>query len=895
MKLIIRFFITAFLYISFSQAHAVEIVRLQLDYSGSLHTIDIELHDDIAPLTVANYLNYVDSGRYDETFIYRSISNFIIQTGGYTFKPIDPLNDPLKPVSENTGLEQVLADDPVVNEFNLSNIRGTIALAKIADDPDSGSNEWFISLADNAENLDNQNGGFTVFGTVIDDGMAIADEITAFPKHPTAGQIIASAFSDLPVVDYDLSLLPDMLRENLVMINTISSVSRPVLRFTPQDGNLGLDVAGDAIEKLVSITLINKGDEELKIDSIDTTNLLAPFSINTDTCVTNNLQPVSTHPSSSCDIVVSFSPITIDQFSSSLIINYSSTVTAATYSVSYYVSGEGVVSTPVFNINPPNINFGEVISLASSTKNFTISNIGGGAIDLSSILLSGTNADQFTISNSGCSISPPLQIEQSCEIELHFNPDSIGEKIASLDISWNSNAENISIQGVGIKPVITSPANVDLGTTQLNQMVQEIFSISNSGSGNLTINNIDISGANSTFFTQENVCPDTNNTSFTTQPLNASGSCDLRISYTPTSEGNHTALLTIQSTDPDNPEVTVNLTGKTGKAIIQAPLSFDVGTSQVNGVSSSKTITITNMGEAPLEFSEITGLDLTNFTQFNNCIGSSSILNMDETCSIFVTFNALTVGAESATLSIVTNDLINTNFNISLTAFADNDSDGILSEVEISGPNSGDGNNDDIADDVQNNVATLRLINGNYITLISDKSAPFSTDTTLADVAASALDTAIALPNDAAIENGTIGFNISLPTGSAVRVGLLLAAGKMPDAYYSYGPTLENTTPHWYNFAYDSATSLGANFIGQASLASPSGDSYSANMIIISFVDGGTGDDDMLANGVIEHRMGALTGSLVSSGDSGSGSLSYFYLIFILLIKTTIYYRLRHV
>ena len=70
-------------------------------------------------------------------------------------------------------------------------------MAKLQDDPNSATNEWFINLADNSTNLDGQNGGFTVFGEVVGDGMQVADAIAAVPVW-NAG----STFSDLPLIDF---------------------------------------------------------------------------------------------------------------------------------------------------------------------------------------------------------------------------------------------------------------------------------------------------------------------------------------------------------------------------------------------------------------------------------------------------------------------------------------------------------------------------------------------------------------------------------------------------------------------------------------------------------------------------------------------------------------------
>ena len=79
------------------------------------------------------------------------------------------------------------------------------------------------------------NGGFTVFGNIIDDGLNIADEISTFPDRPFAGAVLGTSFANSPVVNYDAITLPAVLQEHLVMITTISTINRPILRFSPND------------------------------------------------------------------------------------------------------------------------------------------------------------------------------------------------------------------------------------------------------------------------------------------------------------------------------------------------------------------------------------------------------------------------------------------------------------------------------------------------------------------------------------------------------------------------------------------------------------------------------------------------------------------------------------
>ena len=127
-----------------------------------LGDINIEIFDDVAPNTAANFLNYVNDGDYNNSFFHRSVPGFVLQGGGFRYN--------------SNAYSYVPTDPSIANEFSLSNIRGTIAMAKFGSDPDSATSQWFFNLGDNSANLDIQNGGFTVFGRVVE-GMDVVDSI----------------------------------------------------------------------------------------------------------------------------------------------------------------------------------------------------------------------------------------------------------------------------------------------------------------------------------------------------------------------------------------------------------------------------------------------------------------------------------------------------------------------------------------------------------------------------------------------------------------------------------------------------------------------------------------------------------------------------------------------
>ncbi len=170
----------------------------------NLGNIDIELFEDLAPLTVANFLAYAREGAYTNSVFHRQEPGFVIQAGGYFLN-----GNTIYPVAKKA---------PIVNEFHLSNLRGTIAMAKVAGNPDSATSEWFFNLADNSANLDLQNGGFTVFGRVTDESLSVLDAIGTLNRYDASG-ILGSAFNHLPLLEARLA--PD----TLVLVKNVVNLS----------------------------------------------------------------------------------------------------------------------------------------------------------------------------------------------------------------------------------------------------------------------------------------------------------------------------------------------------------------------------------------------------------------------------------------------------------------------------------------------------------------------------------------------------------------------------------------------------------------------------------------------------------------------------------------------
>lgn len=125
----------------------------------------IELYPDKAPITVENFLSYVDAGFYDNTIFHRVIPGFVIQGGGFT-----------------EDMRQKPTEAPIKNEADngLKNERGTLSMARTSD-INSATSQFFVNLKDNAF-LDHgsRDFGYAVFGKVVE-GMDVIDKIAKVP------------------------------------------------------------------------------------------------------------------------------------------------------------------------------------------------------------------------------------------------------------------------------------------------------------------------------------------------------------------------------------------------------------------------------------------------------------------------------------------------------------------------------------------------------------------------------------------------------------------------------------------------------------------------------------------------------------------------------------------
>ena len=177
--------------------------------------IEVKLYDQDKPLTVRNFIQYVQSGAYQNEFAHRLVPHFVLQGGGFTITGRG---------TTNSQIVDVPARPAIPNEFGVgrpfSNVYGTIAMAKLGGDTNSATSQWFFNLANNTF-LDaaDTNDLFVVFGHVVA-GTNVLNLLNTFQNFTGAqsSNVVLHRIYQAPFDDWPF-LYPSLAETNLLFID----------------------------------------------------------------------------------------------------------------------------------------------------------------------------------------------------------------------------------------------------------------------------------------------------------------------------------------------------------------------------------------------------------------------------------------------------------------------------------------------------------------------------------------------------------------------------------------------------------------------------------------------------------------------------------------------------
>lgn len=174
-----------------------------VEVQTSLGNFYVEVDEQVAPLTAGNFLEYVRSGRYNNTFVHGATGGSIIRGGGYNYNDC------------NVGPEEIPTDAAIpLENTGLAHTDGSIAALHPSTEIDGATSQWFINLG-NDPSLDDLNGGYAVFGRVLGNGTEVVNAISI--AHPVR---LANFFLETPTVNYfeEVFSCQNFSRDNLVQV-----------------------------------------------------------------------------------------------------------------------------------------------------------------------------------------------------------------------------------------------------------------------------------------------------------------------------------------------------------------------------------------------------------------------------------------------------------------------------------------------------------------------------------------------------------------------------------------------------------------------------------------------------------------------------------------------------
>jgi hypothetical protein len=318
------------------------------------------------------------------------------------------------------------------------------------------------------------------------------------------------------------------------------------------------------------------------------------------------------------------------------------------------------------------------VGTSVATKTFTIENLHATtSLTLSGtpkIAISGANASDFTINETSTSSS--IAAGGNTTFTITFTPSGSGTRTATISIA-NDYSENgtyqMDVTGTGIGPEINvkqgtndiaSSGSYDFGSSDVGVATSAItFTIENLGNADLNLTGsplIDISGTDAADFTVDQTS--------TSSPVSASGSTTFTVTFTPSSMGPKSAVITIATDDMDEASYVINLTGTTpmpeinvkqGTNDIASSGSYDFGSSDVGVATSAITFTIENLGDGNLNLTGtplivVSGTDAADFAVDQT--STSSTVSASGSTTFTVTFTPSSAGAKSAAITIANDD-----------------------------------------------------------------------------------------------------------------------------------------------------------------------------------------------------------------------------------------------
>jgi hypothetical protein len=344
-------------------------------------------------------------------------------------------------------------------------------------------------------------------------------------------------------------------------------------------------------------------------------------------------------------------------------------------------------TAPQIGVAPSPNDYGDVTVGDSLSQEFTISNTGTAALDVSGMTLGDTTNYSLNVNGGGtpCGSATPTIAAGggSCTVAVTFSPLSAGAHDSNLSIASNDTTNsplNVPLTGNGVVPPTPTPdiavtdsvapgndLDVPFGSVTVGTSADQTVTVTNAGTDNLLIGTVaSADPLPAPFSILNDTC--------SSQTLAPSASCTITVRFAPNATSSLSDTFDIPSNDPDEDPVTVSVSGTgTGAPVpnISVPASVDLGEVVENDTSAPSEVIISNTGSLDLTVSSIAIDAGTDFTLdlgggSNPCTTANPIIPAGDNCSVVVVFAPKSVGAISDNLAITSDDPDQPNVNVLL-------------------------------------------------------------------------------------------------------------------------------------------------------------------------------------------------------------------------------------
>jgi Abnormal spindle-like microcephaly-assoc'd, ASPM-SPD-2-Hydin len=394
----------------------------------------------------------------------------------------------------------------------------------------------------------------------------------------------------------------------------------------------------------LALLVTNVGQGTLSISSITIKGTPTPQFAQTNNCGS------TVAAAGSCTIDVTFTPTTADNQAAQLIITDNAPGSPHTIPLTGIgaepAAAQVLLSKTVLTFDSQTVN------TSSVSQSVTLSNPGPTAVVITQVTLAGTNAADFSETNT-CGSS--LAAAKSCTLSVTFKPSGVGPRTSFLLVADNANGspQTITVNGTGAantNPVANlSPATLTFPSQTVKTTSATLpVTLTNTGSAALALTSIAISGAEAAEFAQTNTCGNS---------VAAGATCTVNVTFTPAATGSRSAQLQINDNAAGSPQI-VAIIGTaiaiSSPVVTLAPASLNFGNQSVGVASPTLAVTLDNTGNSALSISSIaiSGANAADFAETSNCTGSVAA---GASCSISVVFTPAQLSSRSGQIVITDN------------------------------------------------------------------------------------------------------------------------------------------------------------------------------------------------------------------------------------------------